>query len=149
MMKRYINNMLLVGIFFFPILTGCKKDKHTLPKVPPPNWTIQQAEQYSGSMTVVVQVPDNLLQYIQEEDELGAFINGECRGLGTLVQAGEISAFFILIHGTTSENGNIAFKYYSSSQSHLYFTDAFLPFKIDGAYGTVDVPMVLDLQPAK
>lgn len=146
-MKRYL--LSVCGLLLFVCLFGCKKKAHPLPSVPAPSWTVTQMAQYTVTMTAVVQVPEALLSHIQKEDELAVFIDGECRGTGTLVQQGDVSAFFVLIHGTAAEKGKMAFKYYSSLKSHLYSTDAFLPFVADGNYGTADVPMVLDLEPVK
>lgn len=145
-MKKYL---VLTAIMLIIAATGCKKKDHALPKVPPPSWSVEQAAQKPATMTAVVQVPENLLKDIQMEDQLAAFIDGACRGTATLVQQGEVSAFFILIHGMASEKGKVQFKYYSALKSHLYSTNAFIPFKADGNYGTVDVPMVLDLKPVK
>ncbi len=146
-MERYFFRVCTLGLFF--CLFGCKKKDHPLPKVPAPSWAVTQMAQYTVTMTVVVQVPEPLLPHIRKADELAAFIGGECRGTGTLVQQGEVSAFFILIHGTAAEKGMIQFKYYSALKSHLYSTEAFLRFTADGNYGTADVPMVLDLVPVR
>lgn len=146
-MKRYFIRLCTMVLLFG--LLGCKKKDHALPKVPAPSWAVEQIAQYPATMTAVVQVPERLLQDIQKEDQLAAFIDGACRGTGTLVQKGEVSAFFVLIYGTASEKKRVRFKYYSALKSHLYATDAFLSFAADGNYGTADVPMILDLAPAK
>lgn len=141
----------------FPILLGCItllglgscKKHETLPKTPPPVWTTDASGKYFASMTAVVQVSEKLRPYVKPSDQIGAFIDGECRGTGTLVESGGVSAFFILIHGTASEQKKISFQYYSSWKSHLYSTPPFLPFTVDGTYGTVDVPGVLSLDPVR
>jgi len=100
-------------------------------------------------MTIVVQLPDNIRTYEQEADQIGAFIGDECRGTGTLVTTGNGSTFFILIHGTASEQGRLSFKYYSSMKMHMYATSPFLDFMADGSYGSVDNPRVLTLDPVR
>ena len=100
-------------------------------------------------MTAVVRVPPGITPDISETDKIGAFSGDECRGLGTLVGTGPTSVFFILIHGIASEQSKISFKYYSSQNSHIYSTNAFLDFIVDGNYGTVDHPEVLDMKQVK
>ena len=144
-MKRhffFLAALLLIG-------TGSCKKHHVVPKVAPPHWTMDQTGKYSSSMTVVVQIPPNIRPYVQKTDQIGAFIHDECRGVGTLVEAGTVSAFFILIHGTASEQSKISFQYYSSWKSYLYETSAFLDFTADGTYGTADVPQILNLVPVR
>lgn len=147
-MARIGCTILLGGITVLS-LAGCKKHHDTLPKTPPPVWTIDTSGKYSASMTAVVQVSENLRPYIQQSDQIAAFIDGECRGTGTLIESAGVSAFFILIHGTASEQKKISFQYYASWKSHLYSTPAFLAFTVDGTYGSVDVPGVLSLDPVR
>lgn len=144
-MKKYGFILLALLLAF---VAGCKKH-HTLPKVPSPAWTVDNIDQYPVSMTAVVQVPENLRPYIQKTDKIAAFVGDECRGTGTWIKAGSVSAFFILIHGTASEQSKISFKYYFSWKSNMYETDALLDFTVDGSYGSVDAPEILDLKPAK
>lgn len=140
--------MMLMVCSLFISMAGCKK-KHTQPRVPSPAWTVDNTGKYPVSMTAVVQVPENLRTYLQETDKMGAFIDGECRGTGVWVHSGSVSAFFVQIHGTASEQSKISFKYYFSWRSNMYVTNAFLDFVVDGEYGSVDAPQVLDLVPGK
>lgn len=144
-MKKHL--LIIVAALLF-CTVGCKKH-HTLPKVPAPSWTVDNTGKYPMSMTAVVQVPENLRTYIQESDKIGAFVGDECRGTGTWVHTGSVSAFFILIHGSSAEQSKIRFKYYFSWKSNLYETAPFLDFKIDDNYGSVDAPQILELKPAK
>jgi hypothetical protein len=132
----------------FLSMAACKKH-HTLPKIPAPVWTVDDSGKYPATMTAVVQIPENLQTYMQPADKIGAFVGDECRGTGTLVKAGDVSVFFILIHGTASEQSKISFRYYRSSKSYLYATTPFLDFTQDGNYGTADGPKILDLSPVK
>lgn len=145
-MKKYLIVILCIILGYG--IGGCKKH-HSRPKVPAPTWTVDQTGQYPASMTAVVRVPDNLQENVQKADQIGAFIGDECRGKGQLVVAGENKLFFILIHGTASEQSRISFKYYSSLKSYLYQTDVFLDFTVDGNFGTADNPIILGLQPVE
>lgn len=147
-----LKEMKKTGITIIAILLmgtlGCKKH-HTLPRVPSPVWTVDNSGKYPVSMTAVVQVPEDLRTYLQETDKIGAFVGDECRGTGTWIHTGNVSAFFILIHGTSSEKSKIRFKYYFSWKSNLYETAPFLDFTVDGNFGSVDAPQILDLKPRK
>lgn len=145
-MKKYY---IVIGcVILLACAMSCKKS-HRLPKVPSPNWTVEDMGKYPASMTAVVQVPESLQKHIQNDDKIAAFIGEECRGTGALVTTGSVSAFFILIHGTSSEQSKISFKYYTAGRSNMYETAATLDFTVDGNYGTADVPEILDLKPVK
>ncbi|MEO9003945.1 MAG: hypothetical protein ABI288_04375 [Ginsengibacter sp.] len=148
-MKKYI-----LVIILLLILTGfgsCKKhnDTDSLTQVPAPDWTMDTTGKYPLSMTAVVQVSPDITPDVSETDKIGAFSGDECRGIGTLVGTGNTSVFFILIHGIASEQSKISFKYYSSQSPHIYRTNAFLDFIVDGNYGTVDNPEVPDMKQVK
>ncbi|HEY6083273.1 MAG TPA: hypothetical protein VIU45_07430 [Chitinophagaceae bacterium] len=145
-MKKYFAATLL--LLSLAGINGCKKH-HVLPTVPRPGWTVDTTGKYPVTMTAVVQVPSPLLTYVVNDDELGAFVGNECRGTARLIKLNTSQVFFILIHGTASEQGKISFKYYSAWSSHLYETGASLNFIVDGNYGTVDSPEILELHPAK
>lgn len=145
-MKNNIITTLVVILFLG--LAACKKH-HTRPKIPAPSWTVDDSGKYPASMTAVVQVSKNLQPYIEPADKIGAFVGDECRGTGTLVEVGDASVFFILIHGVASEQSKISFRYYRSSKSYLYATEPFLDFIQDGNYGTADSPKILNLSSVK
>jgi len=145
-MKRYFS--LIVCVLFFAGMYGCKKHK-TYPKVPAPQWAIDTSGKYPASMTAVVELPPDLSRYKQVQDKLGAFINGECRGIGKRIDLDSASIYFVLIQGTSSEQSKVSFQYYSAHAAALYETDGFLDFTLDGNYGTVDAPEVLYLHRQK
>lgn len=148
-MKKNISvvTMLLILIGF----SSCGKhdDNPGLPRVPAPNWELDTTGKYPLTMTAVVKMPVGIAADISETDMIGAFCGDECRGLGSLIETGTTSVFFVLIHGTGTEQPRISFRYYSSHNSYLYSTNAFLYFKIDGNYGTINGPEVLDVKPLK
>jgi len=148
-MKKYISViallLLLVGF------SSCKKQGGTEEKAPPPapDWTVDSTGKYPLSMTAVVQLPPGIIANISETDKIGAFLGNECRGLGSFIRTGPTSVFFIMIHGTDAEQSKISFKYHSSQNSNLYSTTSFLNFTVDGNYGTIVAPKVLDLEQVK
>ena len=145
-MKKYVTIMLCLILINSEM--SCKKH-HSIPQVPAPEWEVDNTGKYPVSMTAVVQVPENIRPYIQQGDKIGAFVGEECRGVGQLVRTGSVSAFFLLIHGTASEQSKISFKYWNSWKSYLYSSTAFLDFMVDGNYGTADAPEVLQLNPVR
>lgn len=138
--------LIILAAFVLFAMTGCKKH-HTLPKVPSPDWSVADAGKYPVSMTAVVQVPPDLQAYVRETDKIGAFAGDECRGTGVWVHTGSVSAFFILIHGAPSDESKISFKYFFSRKSNMYETAPFLDFTVDGDYGSVDAPRILEMKP--
>ena len=132
---------------FFISLSNCKKETNT--KFPNPSWHFDDVGKYPATMTAVVQLPDYLKRGLKEKDEMGAFINDECRGTGELIKLDSASAFFIMIHGSASENGPIIFKYYSSKDSNIYTSKDTLNFVVDENYGTADSPKSLNLKVVK
>ena len=144
--------LFLVLITITITISSCvkDKDKDRYIKTPTPDWKEDLTGKYPASMTAVVQLPPNMLPALQPEDKMAAFIKDECRGVGVVVKVNDTtSVFYVMIHGTASEHGKINFKYYSKKDSWLYTTIDFLDFSVDGNYGTVDKPAILDLEHAK
>ena len=99
----------LIKYFTFLLLAvcmgSCQKDE-MYTEFPAPVWQVDDAK-YSVNMTAVVVLPNNLLPYFNENDQVAAFINDECRGVGILVD----NAFFVTIKGTPEEISNVSFRY--------------------------------------
>lgn len=148
MKKNPLVAFLLVAIIISISLAigGCRKDKTTAP----PDWKEDATGKYPVSMTAVVQLPQRLVSNIQPEDKMAAFINDQCRGIGVQINVTDsVPVFYIMIHGTSSEQQKVAFKYYSSKNSYLFTTDYFLDFAPDDNYGTIDKPVILELKISK
>ena len=148
-MKKFVSITTLLLILTGFSSCGKHNDNQSLSKVPAPKWEIDTTGKYPLSMTAVVKLPVGIAANISEGDKIGAFCGDECRGLGSLIKTGATSVFFVLIHGTGMEQTRISFRYYSSQNSYLYSTDAFLDFKTDGNYGTIDGPEVLNVKPVE
>lgn len=138
--------MMLLLISF----SNCRKDKKPAsPTTPMPVWEADTTGKYASSMTAVMRLPDDLQQYANPSDKYAAFIKEECRGIGTVVQAGNVTLVYFLIQGSASEQAKVSFRYYSTRHAHLFTTNGMLDFVADGNYGTVDQPLVLDLEQVK
>lgn len=100
-------------------------------------------------MTAVVTIPAALQASLGDADQLAAFVNNECRGVGVLDKVNNAYVFFMLIRGLPDEQSKITFKYYSVKTSYLYQTGPDLSFLIDAVYGTAQNPKVLALAEVK
>jgi hypothetical protein len=118
-------------------------------KFPAPQWKEDITGKYAASMTSVVALPASLAGNLQQKDELAAFINEECRGVGTIEKVNNVDLFFIMIHGLPDESSSIKFKYYSVKTSYMYESSTTINFLIDAVYGTAQNPKTLELVPVK
>ncbi len=143
-MKKYI---IYTVVAIIVACSSCKKN-HQDPTFPSPNWVADSSVQYPYSMTAVVSIPDSLTNN-STNDEVAAFINGTCRGVGVTVNATGGRVYFIFIKGLSSEQGLINFKYYNGDDKKMYETGDYLSFIVDDNYGTPDVPKRLNLQVMK
>lgn len=144
----------LISMLLFFGTTSCKKNTDVIPKeegtkFAAPAWNADEIGNFPASMTAVVVLPATLQATASETDQLAAFINNQCRGLGVIVKVDSTSVYFILIHGLAEEQSQVVFKYYSAKTSYLYQTAPVLHFLIDEVYGTAQNPEVLALSPVK
>lgn len=136
--------LVVIALSISVAISSCRKDKGA---TAPPDWKEDATGKYPVSMTAVVQIPHHLVNNIHPEDKVAAFINDECRGIGVQVNIPDsVPVFYVMIHGTSSEQQKVAFKYYSVRNSYLYTTNYFLDFAPDDNYGTIDKPAMLNLQ---
>ncbi len=138
----------IIVILVLIIAGGCSKDKETFTTYPVPDWSIQAPEQLPHSFTAIVAVPENINIYATDGDKVAAFINEECRGVGTLVKSENSGSnvYYITIRASDTENGLIVFRYYNARLSYLYQATQSIPFEIDGTFGTYDSPVIMELE---
>jgi hypothetical protein len=137
-LRKYTVPTLL--LFFVCLLTNaCKEEEETFRTFPAPVWEVDPAE-YAVNMTAVVQLPSNLIQYAQEDDQLAAFDGEKCVGKGELINEG---LYFVTIHGTAGEEPPIHFQYYSARNRYLYTSDELFAFEADKIIGEYDAPEIL------
>jgi hypothetical protein len=134
-------------------ILSCSKNENTpeeaATKFPAPTWRVDNTGQYPATMTSVVALPATLAGDVMENDQLAAFINGECRGVGVLEKVNNLHLFFVMIHGMSDETSNVKFKYYSSKSSYMYESNEPINFLIDAIYGTAQNPKTLELSQSK
>lgn len=119
-------------------LSGCKKEEvyKTFEK---PHWKEVFDAEYTTSMTAIIDLPRELAVYANENDELAAFVNGECRGIAVKVDG----LNYIMIKCKPDEDGMVTFKYYSAANKYMYQCVNCTPLENDGIYGTADSPIVI------
>lgn len=134
---RFILPLFALCVLF---LTGCKKEE-IFKTFTQPYWHEEFNAEYTATMTAVVTLPQEIGTYIQDGDELAAFINGECRGVAKNIDG----LNYIMIKGMPDENEMVTFKYYSARNMFMYQCVNCTAFENDGIYGTADSPIVLPL----
>lgn len=144
----------LLCVFLLVTALSCSKTGSTNPnesgtKFPAPQWQADTTGKYPATMTAVLALPGALAGDLMANDQLAAFINGECRGLAALEKVGNVDLFFIMIRGLPDETSNIKFKYYSSKTSYMYESNDTIRFLIDDVYGTAQNPKTLELSQLK
>jgi hypothetical protein len=144
--------------YFFLIAAalGCSKNSddtqeeaEVMTKFPVPNWKADDTGKYPATMTAVFSLPATLAGSLMENDQLAAFVNGECRGVGVIVDSNNLKLFFVLIQGLPEETNNIKIKYYSHKTSYMYESKSALTFLADGIYGTAENPKIVELTQIK
>ena len=133
---------------------SCSKSENPAPEQPgtkftAPEWKQDTSGRYPASMTAVLAIPTSLAAAVLESDQLAAFVNDECRGVGTMEKVNTQNLFFVMIHGMPDETSKVKFKYYSTKTSYMYESKDTLNFLIDAVYGTAQNPKTLQLSQLK
>jgi len=149
-------NRILSAIYILLIAgsLGCSKNKDGEPeqvatKFPPPAWREDDTGKYPATMTAVFALPVSLAGSSMENDKLAAFVNDDCRGVGTIVEVNDLKLFFVLIQGLSDETNNVTIRYYNNNTSYMYESRSALTFLADGVFGTAENPKILELTQLK
>lgn len=136
---KYYTKAVLLSLFALICLTGCEEDE-SFPTFPAPTWKANSSL-YSTTMTAVVQLPPELIQYYTELDQLAVFAGEVCRGTAVAIDG----LFFVTIYGTPDDHSKLYFQYYNARNKYLYETKELFSFESDMIYGVMDEPEVLSL----
>ena len=127
---------------------SCCNDKGSsvyYPTFEKPGWNVPNSESYEYSMTAIVTLPNSLLPYENEADELAVFCSNECRGTAKRIKVNSgTSVWAVLIYG--NDNESLYFKYYSSHNKLMYNDISYLTFENNDKYGTFDEPIILSME---
>lgn len=106
-----------------------------------PSWSDPDKNVYPSSMTAVLCLTDALNYFAADGDQMAAFIGDECRGVAQVINSNGRKLFFIQVKASSSESGNVEFRYYSSRWGRIYKSPASdVKYEINKVYGTADVP---------
>lgn len=106
---------------------------------------ISMSGKYPFKMKAYVVLPEHLAAYADNSDELAAFVNDDCRGVGVLKtnSLGE-TLYEISVIGE-EEMQEVFIRYYSGRNSYLYQSAESFMFKPASEYGVENAPIVLNL----
>ena len=106
-----------------------------------PSWSDPDKNVYPSSMTAVLCLTDALNYFAADGDQMAAFIGDECRGVAQVINSNGRKLFFIQVKASSSESGNVEFRYYSSRWGRIYKSPASdVKYVINKIYGTADNP---------
>jgi hypothetical protein len=118
------------------LFSSCEKEEYNTYENP--HWAVTSYEGLSASCTIVMDLPNNIKPYQDEDDVVAAFINGECRGVSTQ----QNGLFYIIVSAAADEVANIDLKYYNVSNKYMYQVAEQIPFEINKRIGTTDDPFI-------
>ena len=112
-----------------------------------PSWSDPDKNVYPSSMTAVLCLTDALNYFAADDDQMAAFIGDECRGVAQVINSNGRKLFFIQVKASSSESGNVEFRYYSSRWNRIYKSPASdVKYVINKIYGTADAPAYPDFE---
>lgn len=110
-----------------------------------PDWSVHPPDyQYTMTITARVNFSDNYY-FVGEDDKLGAFMDGEERGVAEVILVDGEPYYFLTVYSSTG--GDITLKLYSSEFRNIYTIPSRIPFQANGSLGTPDVPQILNAAP--
>ncbi len=117
---------------------------------PPEDWTVNP-EDYEYSMSVLSRVRIKGEFSRDESDLVGAFINGECRGVGSLqyISSQDNYQAYLSVYSNDLTGESIDYRIWNASEGlvHTFVTNSnsgVETFTADGFYGTVLNPVIFD-----
>ncbi|MBI5215116.1 MAG: T9SS type A sorting domain-containing protein [Ignavibacteriae bacterium] len=98
--------------------------------------------QFQFNMPVTGVVEKDEMEITDNEDLVGAFVNGECRGVAQALYIEPMNKhiFFMLVYSNIASGETIEFRFLDASNGTTYALAEQLPFSQDGIVGTVSSP---------
>lgn len=107
-----------------------------------PEWTLPDLSVFPTSMAAVIRLPENLEPYMSNSDILGAFINGECRGLAATDQVDGTTLWFMVFKADDATTQTVEFRYYNAKLKRTYIANDGVKYVTNGSYGNLTAPAV-------
>ena len=105
-----------------------------------PNWSVTPTD-YQFTMTVTGVVKFYCQESANETDQVGAFVNGECRGVQSFDTDINGRKFaYITVYSNSSSGEEISFKLYKADEDIELIAVYPMTFENDASYGNAEVP---------
>ncbi|MCF8431910.1 MAG: T9SS type A sorting domain-containing protein, partial [Melioribacteraceae bacterium] len=115
-----------------------EEDKQT---ANPDGWDFNP-NKYEFTMNIVGELSGSLIDSLNTNDFIGAFVDGECRGIASpiFVEALGKDLIFLTIFSNQTTGDTISFKAYSSENSENLYLDETIKFKLNEVLGSAAEP---------
>ncbi|MFQ6605437.1 MAG: FlgD immunoglobulin-like domain containing protein [Fidelibacterota bacterium] len=108
---------------------------------PAPNWSVNAAEfQYNMSLTTRIMLREQ--ESSNSGNLLGAFVDGECRGIAQPMQVLDQSLYFLTIFGN-NDGDNVTFRIYDADRGDSLLLNDTIPFINNDVIGSPESPFEL------
>ncbi|HUU46809.1 MAG TPA: LamG-like jellyroll fold domain-containing protein, partial [Acidobacteriota bacterium] len=109
-----------------------------------PGWSLD-CNAYQYSMTVTAALTMDGDEWRDENGMIGAFVNGECRGLAQLIHLSGINRYvaFLMVHSNEIAGEKVIFKAYDPGERAVYNVGESVTYEADATIGTVREPLLL------
>jgi gliding motility-associated-like protein len=107
-----------------------------------PNWTVNPGN-YDNNMTVTGTINLDFTESTDVNDMVGAFIDGECRGINQPIYQASIDRYIVyLMIYSNDVTGTINFKVYDASTDTEIDIPATMEFSVNGIVGSTEAPYI-------
>lgn len=106
-------------------------------------------ENHPMKMNAVMELRHEQLKKISETDIVAAFVNDECRGMGTMVEIDGKKLFEIQINGSLGVKEKVIIKYYNSTLRHKFESVKTFDFEPEKLLGNRNAPVDIELKMSK
>jgi len=129
MMKKIVSAILLFVLMFLQVKAQ-------------PSWSVVP-ENYNYTMTFVGVINLNYVESVDTQDKIAAFVNGECRAVGSPVYDANFNRYFVYLVVYSNTNGEtINFKAYKQSTNTVTDILATKVYAINQNIGNQTIPYV-------
>lgn len=109
-----------------------------------PNWTVNPSDyQFTSTLTGVLIINDTLIN--SGNNQLGAFVNGQVRGVATPTQIGATDQYFITLYSNVSSGEVFTFQAYLALEDSIHNVIDTLVYTSSSVYGDPATPFELYL----
>ncbi|MFQ6092897.1 MAG: LamG-like jellyroll fold domain-containing protein, partial [bacterium] len=110
-----------------------------------PDWFVDpHAYQYNMTVTGVIRI--NGTESKDERDLIGAFVDGECRGVVQPQYVDQLNRYivFLMVYSNDASGENVTFRVFDAGDDVIRPVDETLSFSADATYGSVAEPFVFN-----